>query len=1043
MGRTRSHRNRRRLISGLTAVGVSAAMLGGFADSAAARPASAPWPVHPNWQQYVQAPSSTNVRPVAVVSTSGTVQNAGAILHPRPGQSARLTATPQTLTASPVTVDLPEVASRYVRLDVSKLGLPPAGDPAGVYVQLAELQVFGSSAVDLAQGKPVTASESIEASGWSTANLTDGVTDSENAAAHGYTSQAHASDDVSARPIWVTVDLGSVQPVNRVVLWPRTDTLSPDGRTASFPVDYAVQTSVTDEATGSFSTQKTVSGQADPPVPVRHGGPASIILDYGHEVGGYPTFDVSAVSGTPTLQAGYSETRTQISAKGDGISPWASGDPQRFDTYHVSSPGRITNSQIQGGERYEQITLTSPGTVSLSGAAIQYTPYLARPSDYAGYFVSSSDELNKYWYDGAYTAEVNQTPVGTVGPRWNTDANVLDVPGTTAGTGLLKAGASWSDYTLSFRTKITTNQAGWMVRGQDAQHGYLFILDSSDDTAGTPNQLQELAESGSTYTPIGSVSLATGVTPGSWHTIKQVVAGSSVTTFIDGTQVASFSSGTYSTGAFGIREYNGEEASFADLSVVGPNGAVLYRNSLSKSSAIKDFDVPGQNTVPLILDGAKRDRAVWSGDLAVEGPTLFYSTNTSDYIKGSLELLGSYAGSNGYVTGDMPPQNPINTAAPGETQYAYSASYSMYFVRDLAEYYHYTGDAAFVRKEWPIVARELAWSASQVDANGLFVTNNSDGADWDYYDGNKTGEVTAYNALYYQTLVDGAALAPAAGQAALAGGYRASATALKSAINSRLFDPGTGVYDLSDSVRGTFTQDANVMAIDFGIAPSDKVAGILATIKNKLWTSAGTLPFSGGYQQTISPFISGLELSARFGSGDTADALQLLSNEWGPMIAPGDLYTGTFWENESTSGTQAGPQTSMAHGWSSSPTSVLSEYVLGIQPVTAGYQTWLVQPHPGDLSWTEGQAPTRYGPITVDWGRSKTGSFAMRVSAPRGTSGEIDVPTLGRTVAVQVNGKTVWSHGHAVASAFKPSQQGDYVILSVGSGSYDVTTTAG
>jgi alpha-L-rhamnosidase len=181
---------------------------------------------------------------------------------------------------------------------------------------------------------------------------------------------------------------------------------------------------------------------------------------------------VSAQSGSPTLEAGYSETRTQISATGDGVAPWASGDPNRYDTYQVSQPGRITNGQIQGGERYEEISLTTPGTVSLSAAAIQYTPYLAKPDAYSGYFVSSSDELNRYWYDGAYTAEVNQLPVATTGPRWNTDQGSLDVPGTSAGTGLLTAGKAWTDYTVTFKTKITANQAGWMVRGQDAQHGH-------------------------------------------------------------------------------------------------------------------------------------------------------------------------------------------------------------------------------------------------------------------------------------------------------------------------------------------------------------------------------------------------------------------------------------------------------------------------------------------------------------------------------------------------------------------------------------------
>ncbi len=1040
MGSVRARRSARRLVAGLGTVGVSVALVGAFSTPAMARPA--PWPAHPNWQQYVQAPSSTNVTPVSIVSTAGSVCNAPALLHPRPGQSTTLTATPLTVTSSPVTITLPAVPSRYVRVDVTRLGLPPAGDPAGLYVQLAELQVFDNSSTDLALGRPVTASETIETAGWSTHNLTDGVTDSQDAAAHGYTSQAHSSSDVSAAPIWVTVDLGSVQPVSRVVLWPRTDTLSPDGRTASFPVDYSVGTSATDDQPSSFTIGKTVVGQADPPVPVQHGGPASIILDYGHEVGGYPTFDVSQVSGGPRLQAGYSETRTQISPTGDGVSPWASGDPQRYDSYRVTTPGRITNAQIQGGERYEQITLTTPGTVSLTAAAIQFTPYLARPSDYAGYFVSSSDELNRYWYDGAYTAEVNQTPVGTVGPRWNTDAGFLDVPGTTAGTGVLTSGTGWTDYTVSFRTRIVSNQAGWMVRGQDAQHGYLFILDSADDTAGTPNQLQVLAQSGSNYRPITNVALTNPIAPGSWHSVRQVVSGGTVTTFIDGSQVSSFADSTYATGSFGIREYTGEQADFADLSVVGPTGTVLYRNSLAKASAINDFAVPGQNAVPLILDGAKRDRAVWSGDLAVEGPTLFYSTNTSDYIRGSLELLGSYAGSNGYVSGDMPPQTPINTAAPGDPQNAYSASYSMYFVRDLAEYYRYTGDAAFVRQEWPIVAWELAWSAAQVDANGLFATTEADGADWDYYDGNKTGEVTAYNALYYQTLLDGAELAPAAGQSSLSKGYLASASALKSAINGRLFNPATGVYDLSDSVRGTVAQDANVLAIDFGIAPPDKVSGILAAVKSALWTSSGPLPFSSGYQKTISPFVSGFELSARFGAGDTANALQLLSNEWGPMIAPGDLYTGTFWENESTSGTQATGQTSMAHGWSSSPTSALSQYVLGISPVTAGYRTWLVQPHPGNLAWTEGRSPTRYGPLVVDWGHASNGSFAMHVSAPKGTSGTIAVPVSDSNIAVQVNGRTVWRHGRAAGHTFAPSLQGDYLNLTVGAGSYDIATSA-
>ncbi|MEA9984302.1 alpha-L-rhamnosidase C-terminal domain-containing protein [Subtercola sp. RTI3] len=1033
-------------VAAATAIG-SLALAGGSASAVVRNNASTPgWPVSADWQKYVQSPTSSDVRPVSVVRTSGDVTNAGALLDPSSGQSTTLTATPQTIQSSPVSIDVATQA-RYLRLDVTKLGLPASNDTGGHYTQLAEVQVFGADgSVDLAQNKPVTANDSLENFGWGSKYLTDGVTDTQSSVARGWTTNIHTDADLGSNSVWATIDLGSVTDISSVVLWPRTDTLSTDGQTASFPVDYTIKTSSTDASDSSFATQKTVTDQTDPPAPVMKGA-ASIVLDYGHDVGGFPIFDVSASEGDPTLQAGYSETLTQIGPEGDGVSPWASGDSKRFDTYHVTGPGRITNPDIQGGERYEQITLTTPGSLTLTGAGIQFTPPKITADTLTGNFESSSDALNKFWYNGVYTAQLNQVPTNSIGQHWTTSAEGLDVPGTSAGVGLLTAGSGWTDYTASFSAKIVTTQAGWMVRGHAAQKGgYLMILGS----AGTTNVLQEVyqgADGG--YQTIATVPLPMTIQLGSWYDITEVVSGSTVTTSINGTEVASFDSSTFgagrpafSAGSVGFRQFSGEEGMFKNLTVTGPGGD-LYSNTLTDSSAVADFDVPGNNAVPLILDGAKRDRAVWSGDLAVEGPTLYYSSDSADYIRGSLELLGSWAGSNGYMPGSMPPQTPLNTEPPSSTRGGYSANYSMYFVRALADYYQYTGDTAFVQKEWPLVVNELAWNASQMGPNGLFVTDSSTGADWDYYDGSKTGEVTAFNALYYKILTDGATLAAAVGQPDQGQTYSNQAVALKDAINSKLFNSQTGVYNLSSSVTNVVAQDANVLAIDFGIAPADKVQGILDSIKSSLWTSAGTLPFSSGYQETVSPFVSGFELNARFGSGNTSDALQLLSNEWGPMIAPGDLYTGTFWENLNTSGTQAAPNTNMAHGWSTMPVSALSKYVLGIQPVSAGYATWLVQPHTGDLAWTKGQAPTPHGPVVVNWSHGTGSDFAMHVEAPAQTSGTIAVPTFGGDADIRVNGQTVFSHGAPVAgtSAVQSAAlTGDYVNLTVAAGTYDIAT---
>lgn len=783
----------------------------------------------------------------------------------------------------------------------------------------------------------------------------------------------------------------------------------------------------------------------------------TIVLDYGKEVGGLPYFDVSAETGSPKLQAGYSESNRYLTPTGDGGPPWAEGDANRSDTYIVNAPGTITNRSVQGGERYEAITLTSPGTLTLTAAGIHYIADRTQASGYQGYFVSSSDQLNKIWYDGAYTVQLDSVPTGSLPGAWTVKGGALDAYGVSDnyGVGLLHQGAAWGDYTTTFDTNIVANQAGWMVRGQGPGDGYLFILNADNDTTGTPNTLQEFDLNGGNYTNLGSVHLPVDLTPGSWHTVSTTVSGTAVKISLDNTQLASLDSasfpagaGAHTTGTVGFREYAGEEANFRNLSVVASSGTKLYSNSLGAASALSDFAVSGVNTVPSIVDGAKRDRAIWVGDMNVEGPTTYYSTNATDYVKSSLRDLGSYQLSSGFVTGALPPQNPLHTGplTPGTTG-SYSTSYSMYWVLGLAGYYLYTGDTAFVNEEWPAVQRELAWNATQLDANGLITTDNSTGADWDFYDSNKTGEVTEYNVLYYKALTDGASLATAAGQPAQAATYTQQAAALRTAINARLFNTTTGLYNISNTAATGVAQDANSLAVLYGVAPAEKNAGILAKLKTALWGTYGPVPFSAdtNNQKTVSPYVSGYELNARLANNDTANAEALMTTEWGHMIAPGPDNDGTMWENiNAADGTPGlGTTTSLAHGWSTMPTSALSGYVLGIQPTTAGYATWSVQPHPGDLAWAQGQAPTPHGPVQVAWtGKSPAHEFSMTVTAPGGTTGTIAVPASGTDTTVTVNGRVVWHGGrfsgsYGVAGAHQDS---GYVYLTgVRPGTYSIS----
>lgn len=783
-------------------------------------------------------------------------------------------------------------------------------------------------------------------------------------------------------------------------------------------------------ASGSVSNPQALTdpGSGTTVITRAAGEPApSIVLDYGQDIGGIPEFGVQAESGQPSLQAGYAEAQRFLTPDGDGGSPFESGDPARSDTYQVNGAGVITNQYIQGGERYQEITLQSPGSVTLSFARIRTTSYPDDAPAYRGYFISSSSQLNKLWYAGAHTLALNMLPANSPAGYWSIQGGYLRDTG--GDTGLLKTGTDWTDYTMSFRTRINGQQSGFVVRGASNDTKYLWILDDSVDHVGAPNVVQEVVFNGGNIYHVANLPVPP-IEPGTWHDVSVAVRGTTVTTTVDGTVAGSFDSTSLPAGFSGIpsgtvgfREDSGigEQTDFANLVVTAPDGTVLYRNPLDDPSTLADFNVPGVNEGDLIMDGAKRDRDVWEGDLSVEAPTLFYTFGAGQYVRDSLELLGSYQLQSGFIEGRRAPGDPVRTGdpLPGETS-QYSASYSMYFVANLATYYRYTGDLAFVRQEWPIAQRELAWNAAQVDSAGLFETNSSDGNNWHYDD--QTGAQTYYNALYYRILGDAADLAKALGNQQEAADYAARAASVRDAVNRDLFNPATGAYDISTTQRGPVAQDANTCAILYGIAPQAKVPGILAAMSAALATPSGDLsvssPAPAGYHQVIGPFMGSYELWARFAAGDASGAYDLLGREWGQMPDgdPGNV----LWEVMGPDGTVHTPgingsgdgATSMAHGWSTGPTSALSQYVLGIAPASPGYATWSVGPHPGSLTWAQGRAPTPHGPLGVAWTRAAAAhQFVLDVTPPAGTAGTLTVPLTGSAAVVHVNGELVWADG--------------------------------
>ncbi len=92
----------------------------------------------------------------------------------------------------------------------------------------------------------------------------------------------------------------------------------------------------------------------------------------------------------------------------------------------------------------------------------------------------------------------------------------------------------------------------------------------------------------------------------------------------------------YRSGSIGFL-FLGTEANVKDLDITTPAGATLFANKLSRSTVLADFtgsDLGTPDPLPIILDGAKRDREDWSGDLGVSAAVDFYTTDADAYVRG-------------------------------------------------------------------------------------------------------------------------------------------------------------------------------------------------------------------------------------------------------------------------------------------------------------------------------------------------------------------------------------------------------------------------
>jgi hypothetical protein len=420
----------------------------------------------------------------------------------------------------------------------------------------------------------------------------------------------------------------------------------------------------------------------------------------------------------------------------------------------------------------------------------------------------------------------------------------------------------------------------------------------------------------------------------------------------------------------------------------------------------------------VLLDGLVRDRCPYVGDQAVTGMTLLISTPAADSV---LRNMIVWYAENQHADGSIP-------AGPylGGTTTLFD--YNAYWVEDVYDYVLYTGDLTLARQIWPNLVQLMnTWYPAQEGPSGLLV-NNLGAEDYGYIQ--RTGTtVSYYNAGYVLALRQAAQIAKWAGQPAAAAAWAARIAPIAAAFAPAFWDPSVGAFKDATVGDVVHPEDGNVFAVLAGLTGPAQARSALDYLGGHEWKPYGATladndvwdgyPWGDQADLRVYPFISYFDVVARFLSGLDHSALALIRREWGFMLEHGPETT--MWETIGPDGLPVDPEPSYDQGWSSGAAPALTSYALGIQPASAGFDTYLAEPHPGNLRWASGTVPTPNGPISFRWASQK-GQMTATVSSP--VPGRIVLPVSG---TAKCDGRTL------------PRSMNDRTSVSLGSGSHTLT----
>src|SRR5882724_11897685 len=163
------------------------------------------------------------------------------------------------------------------------------------------------------------------------------------------------------------------------------------------------------------------------------GAGSALSLDFGKEVGGLVTLSFGSTSdANQRVGLAFSESSLYVGTSSDASSG-GNADGAIYGAAPAGGSYTMPAARLRGGFRYLTVFLSTGGWVDLRDVSLQFTaaPGMADPSAYPNYFYSNDDLLNRIWYAGAYTVQMD-TIASNQGRAWPPPSSEWDNSATVS-----------------------------------------------------------------------------------------------------------------------------------------------------------------------------------------------------------------------------------------------------------------------------------------------------------------------------------------------------------------------------------------------------------------------------------------------------------------------------------------------------------------------------------------------------------------------------------------------------------------------------------